>query len=285
MLRVGCAMWAYKAWQGRHFPPQLARREQLPTYATWCNAVEGNTTHYAVPAARTVAGWAREAPDDFRFVFKLPRTITHRQRLRDVDDELREFLARIEPLGARAEQLSIQLPGSFGPDDIDVLGRFLRRLPSSHRFAVELRHHGFYDDEAVEAATAELLAGAGAEWVSLDTTTLFSTLPPSDAERAARRQKPHLPRRLRALTDRPVARYIGVDDPAATAAGWQRWLPVLDGWLDEGRSPTMFVHTPDNLDAPVLARRLHDEVRARRPDLPPLPEPHRAQPAAEPTLF
>ncbi len=143
----------------------------------------------------------------------------------------------------------------------------------------------FYDDEAVEAATAELLAGAGAEWVSLDTTTLFSTLPPSDAERAARRQKPHLPRRLRALTDRPVARYIGVDDPAATAAGWQRWLPVLAGWLDEGRSPTMFVHTPDNLDAPVLARRLHDEVRARRPDLPPLPEPHRAQPAAEPTLF
>ena len=164
MLRVGCAMWAYKAWQGRHFPPQLARREQLPTYATWCNAVDGNTTHYAVPASRTVAAWARDAPDDFRFVFKLPRTITHRQRLRDADGELREFLARVEPLGARAEQLSIQLPGSFGPDDVDVLGRFLRRLPSSHRFAVELRHHAFYDDGAVEAATAERLAGGGVDF-------------------------------------------------------------------------------------------------------------------------
>ena len=117
VLRVGCAMWAYKAWQGLHFPSRLARREQLGVYASWCNAVEGNTTFYGLPTPRSVASWAAEAPEGFRFVFKLPRAITHEHHLRDVAADHREFLKRIAPLGDRAEQLSIQLPPSFGPSD------------------------------------------------------------------------------------------------------------------------------------------------------------------------
>jgi hypothetical protein len=59
-------MWAYKAWQGLHLPDHLARREQLGVYASWCNAVEGNTTFYGLPAPRTVASrslrvWRRRA--------------------------------------------------------------------------------------------------------------------------------------------------------------------------------------------------------------------------------
>jgi hypothetical protein len=47
----------------------------------------------------------------------------------------------------------------------------------------------------------------------------------------------------------------------------------------------VFVHTPDNLDAPVLARRLYAEVAALRPGLPPLPDPAGAAPGGTPTLF
>jgi hypothetical protein len=35
----------------------------------------------------------------------------------------------------------------------------------------------------------------------------------------------------------------------------------------------VFIHTPDNVDAPTLARRFHDQVRARVPQLEALPEP------------
>jgi hypothetical protein len=175
-------MWAYKAWQGLHFPEHLPRAEQLPTYSTWCNAVEGNTTYYGLPAERTVTAWAREAPADFRFMFKLPRTITHEHHLRDVTVEMRAFLRRLEPLGERAEQLSIQLPPSFGPGEVDTLASFLRRLPSAHRFAVELRHRAFYEDARAEAITENLLQDAGVEWISLDTTTLYGTSAPSPAD-------------------------------------------------------------------------------------------------------
>jgi hypothetical protein len=44
----------------------------------------------------------------------------------------------------------------------------------------------------------------------------------------------------------------------------------------------MFIHTPDNADAPVLARGFHDEVRARLPQLEALPQP---PPVAPLTLF
>ena len=47
----------------------------------------------------------------------------------------------------------------------------------------------------------------------------------------------------------------------------------------------MFVHTPNNVDAPALARRLHADVRATVPELDPLPEPVAATQVAEPTLF
>jgi uncharacterized protein YecE (DUF72 family) len=284
-LRVGCPMWAHKAWQGRYLPDRLARRAQLPAYASWCNAVEGNTTYYGVPKASTVQAWAREAPWDFRFVFKLPSAITHQQRLRHAGDDLAAFLGTLEPLGDRAEQVSIQLPKSFGPQDLGALATFVRRLPSSHRFAVEVRHPSFFEESVPAANLERILGDAGVEWLDLDTTTLFADPSSDEATRVARRQKPDLPRRTAALTDRPIVRFVGSDDPARTRAGWQPWVPVLVRWLREGRRPTVFVHTPDNEHVLALARQLHADVRAVVPDLEPLPTPDRPETPAEPTLF
>jgi uncharacterized protein YecE (DUF72 family) len=112
-LHVGCAMWTYAPRQGRYLPGSLAPRDRLRAYATWCNAVEGNTTFYATPALGTVKSWAEQTAPDFRFILKLPKPITHERRLGDVGDPLRAFLAAIEPLGSRAHALWIQLPPSF----------------------------------------------------------------------------------------------------------------------------------------------------------------------------
>ena len=271
-LHVGCAMWTHKAWPF----------SGLRAYAGWCTAVEGNTTFYATPARDTVASWAAQTDPSFRFVMKLPKVITHERRLADVS-LLRPFLDALEPLGPRLHALWIQLPGSFTPADTGVLARFLTLLPASYRYAVEVRHAGFFEHpRTLESA----LAVAGAEWIPFDTTGFYSRPPTSDVERDAWTAKPRMPLRTTALTDRPVVRYLGRDSIAATVEGWQGWVEVVAGWLGEGRSPTVFLHTPDNVDAPALARRFHDEVRARVPSLAPLPAPAPIGPPAEqPTLF
>ena len=137
-----------------------------------------------------MAAWAAQTPPGFRFVFKLPRTITHERRLRGADDEVRSFLELLAPLGARAETISVQLPGSFGPPDLGALAAFVRRLatidPGAHRFAVEVRHPAFFEDGSVARATLQRILGdEGAEWVTLDSTTLFSV--PRRATSSARR--------------------------------------------------------------------------------------------------
>jgi uncharacterized protein YecE (DUF72 family) len=275
-------MWTYAAWQGRYLPGSLSPRERLRAYATWCNAVEGNTTFYATPALGTVRSWAEQTAPDFRFVLKLPKAITHERRLADVADPLRAFLAAIEPLGPRAHALWIQLPPSFSPADLGALAGFLHRLPHGHRYCVEVRHRAFFADPRSEQELERVLGSVGAEWVTFDTTVLFGSPPVTDAEREAWRNKPRVPRRSRALTSHPVVRYLGRDDAARTVAGWQPWLDTVAGWLREGRSPTVFIHTPDNVDALELARRFHDDVRARVPEVEPLSEP---VPAGPPTLF
>lgn len=273
-------MWTHPRWQGRFLPN--ASRERLRAYATWCNAVEGNTTFYAVPTKSTVESWARQTAPDFRFVVKLPKTITHERRLTDAGEELRSFLDAMEPLGPRIHALWIQLPGSFAPTDLGALAGFLRRLPRAHRYAVEVRHRAFFDDRRSERLLERVLTEGDAEWFPFDTVTLFQGRPTSDAERDSWLKKPRLPRRSAALTDRPIIRYLGRDDTALTIAGWRHWIGVVTEWLREGRSPTVFIHTPDNADAPMLARRFHDDVRARLPEVEPLPEPVPAEPL---TLF
>ena len=275
-------MWSYAPWQGRYLPPSLSPRDRLSAYATWCNAVEGNTTFYATPAVGTVRSWAEQTSPDFRFVLKLPRAITHERRLADVAEPVRAFLAAIEPLGSRAHALWIQLPPSFSPADVGALAGFLARLPREYRYCVEVRHRAFFAEARSEQLLERALGTVGAEWVPFDTTVLFGSAPSSDAEREAWRNKPRLPRRAKALTAYPIVRYLGRDDNARTIAGWQPWLATVAGWLREGRAPTVFIHTPDNVDALELARRFHDDVRALVPEVEPLPEP---VPAGPPTLF
>jgi uncharacterized protein YecE (DUF72 family) len=275
-------MWTHRAWQGRFLAHPLPPRDRLRAYAGWCNAVEGNTTFYATPARETVASWAQQTDPGFRLVIKLPKLITHERRLAGVDQELRVFLEAMEPLGPRAHALWIQLPRSFNTADVPVLDGFLRRLPASHRYAVEVRHPAFFDDSRSTGLLEGVLAGAGAEWIPFDTTAFFRSPPASDAERDAWTKKPRMPLRTLALTDRPIVRYLGRDAPDRTVEGWQPWVDVVVGWLRDGRSPTVFIHTPDNADAPMLARRFHDEVRARLPDLEALPQPQPVEPA---TLF
>ncbi|HET9172037.1 MAG TPA: DUF72 domain-containing protein, partial [Actinospica sp.] len=266
-LHVGCAMWSHAAWQGRHLPQPLPHRERLRAYSTLCNAVEGNTTFYATPSLDTVRSWTEQTSPDFRFILKLPKPVTHDRRLTNVEEPVRAFLNVIEPLGPRVHALWVQLPPSFGPGDLAPLASFLHRMPRAYRYAVEVRHPAFFESHRQEENLKKLLNEFRAEWVDFDTTTLFASPPTSDLERESWSKKPRLPRRAHVLTEHPVVRYIGRDDETRTVEGWGPWLEVVAGWLREGRSPTFFIHTPDNVDAPILARRFHDQVRGLVPEL------------------
>ena len=237
-------MWTYAPWQGRYLPGSLSPRDRLRAYATWCNAVEGNTTFYATPTPGTVKSWAGQTTPDFRFILKLPKTITHERRLADVDDPLRAFLAAIEPLGQRAYALWIELPPSFGPADLGALAGFLRGLP--HQYLV-LRGGAaprvLRGPRRSEQQLERALGDVGAEWVTFDTTVLFESPPASDAEREAWKKKPAAPP---VTPSRPIL-------SSATSAGTMRHAQSRDGGTGSTQLPAGCVRgVPTALKFPDL---------------------------------
>lgn len=277
-------MWAHQPWVGRFLSPQRRGRE-LEEYATWCNSVEGNTTFYAEPSEATIARWAEQAPADFRFAFKLPRSITHEHRLVGADSLIASFLRRIEPLEQRIGPVQIQLPPSFAPTSIVTLEHTLRSLPREFSWAVEFRHAGFFDGLAADRVDS-ILGELGIGRVVLDTRPLYSSPPRSDASLDERRTKPRLPIRPGPPSAHPIVRVIGADDRGVTLDGLTTWSDQMLSWLDEGREPYLFVHQPENLDSPALARETFDHIgglvdgrTAWR--LTPLPEPIPVAPRSE----
>jgi len=248
------------------------------------NAVEGNTTFYATPQAATIRKWKALAHPGFRFVFKAPREITHDRRLRDVDALLATFVDHLAPLDDLIGGITFQLPATFGPGDLDALDRVLTAAPSGVRWSVEVRHPEFFGGNGRRRFEA-LLTRHRAERVLLDTAWLFHRTPHTPAGHEEWRTKPRVPVLTDALTDQPIVRFIGSDHPTFTDEGLRTWHDVVAGWLREGRSPTFFVHTPDNARSPHLARSFHDTVRAMVPGTPALPEPAITPPEDQMELF
>lgn len=143
-LLVGTSGWAYDDWVGRFYPDGMDRREWLAYYAAHFAAVELNVTFYRLPFRNMVAGWSRKVPEGFAFAAKGSRTVTHRLRLRGIEDEVARFHERLRDLRG-LEVILWQLPPSLR-SDAGLLDAFLAVLPPSPRRVVEFRHPSWWED-------------------------------------------------------------------------------------------------------------------------------------------
>jgi uncharacterized protein YecE (DUF72 family) len=88
---VGTSSWADPGFVEHWYPQGLPSKERLPFYAERFEAVELNSSFYAIPAASTVEGWAKVTPDSFRFDVKLHRLLSHHaSRLKELPADLRD---------------------------------------------------------------------------------------------------------------------------------------------------------------------------------------------------
>lgn len=265
VLHLGLAMWANADWRGSLYGPYDDGRETLADYARVFSCVEGNTTFYSgAPRAEVVAGWARQAPPDFRFCFKLPAALTHEARLEGVEAETDAFIERLAPLHDRLGPTMIQLPRDFGAEELDRLSHILGRWPKTLPCAVEVRDSVFFHKGAAERALNRLLISHSVDRVMLDTRALFAT-PAGDDERLqkAQKEKPRRPLHVISTGSRPLVRFIGHFDDAINHARFTPWIERLALWIEAGKTPILFVHTPDNRLAPQLARAFYERLQAR----------------------
>jgi len=142
-VRIGCSGWTYKDWKGPFYPPKTPDRLRLEYYASRFDTAEINASFYRLPSEAMVEGWARRAPADFTFAWKVSRFITHNKKLNDCADSVTLVWSRMAPLGRKLGPALIQLPPQLRRNDARLAG-FLDLLPPG-RHTVEFRHPSWYE--------------------------------------------------------------------------------------------------------------------------------------------
>jgi uncharacterized protein YecE (DUF72 family) len=191
---VGTAAWAIpKAYQDE-FPGEGSH---LVRYASRFDGVEINSSFYRPRRLSTYQRWADDVPDHFRFAVKMPKTITHEGRLRNVAEPLQRFLGEIAGLGHKLGPVLIQLPPSlkFDPIGMEPFFRSLRTTFAGD-LVCEPRHatwftsevNSFLGEHRIARVAADPkphpIAGAPGGWTASSTTA--STAHPKCTTRLTR---------------------------------------------------------------------------------------------------
>ena len=116
MIRIGTSGWSYEHWKRLFYPESLPKERWLQFYSSNFNTVEINSTFYRLPFENVVKGWHRKTPDDFVFSVKGTRQVTHRKRLRKVEEDVERFMRRMEFLGEKLKIVLWQFPPSLKKD-------------------------------------------------------------------------------------------------------------------------------------------------------------------------
>jgi uncharacterized protein YecE (DUF72 family) len=174
---VGTSSWADPGFVKEWYPPKMPARERLPWYAERFEAVELNSSFYAVPDRTAVHKWVEDTPEGFVFDVKVHRLLsrhatpvdslppdlrdgvetTGRGRVRltpELETGLAERLVEETAPLAEAGKLGaylLQLTPAFGPGrhELEELDRVVTAL-APHTVAVELRHRGWVRQKRIE---------------------------------------------------------------------------------------------------------------------------------------
>jgi uncharacterized protein YecE (DUF72 family) len=146
-LYIGCSGFYNNDWKGSLYAEDAKSKDYLTLYSHEFNSVEINSTFYRKPTAKTLLKWAAETPDNFRFFIKIPKAISHEQRLKDCKQEISEFCYHIKDhLREKLSGFLYQFPPSF-KNTQENTELILNNLDFDFLNVIEFRHESWWHDE------------------------------------------------------------------------------------------------------------------------------------------
>lgn len=137
------------------YPPEFAGKSRLTYYASLFNSIEINSSFYKTPKVSTVIKWAESVPDNFKFTFKLSKTITHAKGLDFNAEDIEQFMQTIAHMGNKKGCLLIQFPPSLKVEKCNQLQQLLMKIKDVSednfwKIALEFRNPSWYHKEVYD---------------------------------------------------------------------------------------------------------------------------------------
>jgi len=146
-IHIGTSGWHYEHWKGPFYPEDMSTDDFLGYYADRFQTVEINNTFYQLPERETVVQWRRTVPESFIFAVKANQYITHMKKLKDPEEPVSNFLARIQALEEKLGPVLFQLPPHWNFNK-ERLESFLESLPHDLECAFEFRDESWFNEDA-----------------------------------------------------------------------------------------------------------------------------------------
>ena len=151
MIYTGTSGFSYDDWKGEFYPAKIDKKNMLAFYARSFNAVEINSTYYAIPGAASFASMDAKTPDDFKFAVKAHKDMTHADTANAATFDA--FKGAIGPLidSGKLGCVLAQYPWGFKPNDVSLDRiRDLRDRMGDIPTIVEFRNSDWVNDQTFE---------------------------------------------------------------------------------------------------------------------------------------
>ena len=238
---VGCAKWGRKEWKDLIYPKKTKESDFLGEYVKHFNSIELNAVFYSIPKEEQILKWAamvaENTNENFIFCPKFSRTITHIKRLKDTDFLTDEYIKAISAFGKYLGPCFLQVSDNFGPNNLNVLEEYLKKLPTDLKVFIEVRHKDWFTGDAKKqlfSMLAKLNKGAAITDASGRRDCVHMELPTPEA----------------------FIRFVGnggkyLDSDKARV---DEWVIKIKSWLANGlQSVYFFLHQHDEADTPLIA--------------------------------
>lgn len=238
---VGCAKWGRKEWKELIYPKKTKEADFLGEYVKHFNSIELNAVFYSVPKEEQILKWKQmvnaNTTGDFIFCPKFSRTITHIKRLKETDYLTDEYIKAIAAFGKYLGPCFLQVSDNFGPNNIDILEKYLQKLPNDLKVFVEVRHAAWFVGDAKKqlfTMLAKYHKGAVITDASGRRDCLHMELPTPEA----------------------FIRFVGNGGRFLNSdkARVDEWVVRIKEWLATGLEKVyFFLHQHDEADTPLIA--------------------------------
>jgi uncharacterized protein YecE (DUF72 family) len=234
-LYLGGTGWSMPEWKGTIYPIKTKPADYLYHYSRQFNAIELNSTHYALPKIETINKWKTSVPIDFKFCPKIWKNISHRKNLGIGTGLIEDFCERMCLFETNLGPTFLQLPPYFGFDRIDQLEQCLANFPSGFEIAVEARHESFFSYKNVD--------------IFFNLLTQYNAIA-LITDVAGRRDIIH----SRLTYKKTMVRWVGNGLHHSDYSRLEEWRIKILTWLQYAISEIYFFpHQPDNLLTPQIS--------------------------------